>query len=87
MSDSLKEQYASTPLFAANATAVEALYEQYLQDPDSVPVTWRDYFAALGAADTEIAHSAIRDDLLNEARGGKRRKTRTRATTAGGTAQ
>ena len=87
MSDSLKEQYASTPLFAANATAVEALYEQYLQDANSVPVAWRDYFAALGAADTEIAHSAIRDDLLNEARGGKRRKTRTRATTAGGTTQ
>ena len=83
MSDSLKEQYASTPLFAANATAVEALYEQFLQDPDSVPAAWRDYFAALGAADTEIAHSAIRDNLLQEARQGTRRKTRTRASAAG----
>ena len=32
MSNSLKEQYASTPLFGGNASAVEALYEQYLSD-------------------------------------------------------
>ncbi len=78
MSDSLKEQYASTPLFAANATAVEALYEKYLQDPASVPAAWRDYFVALGSPETEIAHSAIREDLLDEARTGSRRKTRVR---------
>jgi 2-oxoglutarate dehydrogenase E1 component len=84
MSDSLKEQYASTPLFAANATAVESLYEQYLQDPNQVPAAWRDYFAALGAADTEIAHSEIREDLLDQARSGGRRKTRVK--TAGGAA-
>ncbi len=64
MTDSLKEMYASTPLFAANATAVEALYEQYLQDPNSVPAGWLDYFTDLGAADTEIAHSQIRQGLL-----------------------
>jgi len=78
MSDSLKEQYASTPLFGGNAAAVEALYERYLQDAASVPATWRDYFAALGAADTEIAHSEIRDDLLRQARDGGRRKARIR---------
>ena len=82
MSDSLKDKYASTPLFAANATAVEALYEQFLQDPGSVPAAWRDYFASLGSPDTEIAHSTIREDLLGEARGGRRR---TRARKAGST--
>jgi 2-oxoglutarate dehydrogenase E1 component len=84
MSDSLKEQYASTPLFAANATAIEALYEKYLQDPASVPAAWRDYFAALGSPETEIAHSAIRDDLLDEARTGSRRKTQVRRSGASG---
>jgi 2-oxoglutarate dehydrogenase E1 component len=76
MSDSLKEQYASTPLFGANATAVEALYEQYLEDPGSVPAAWRDYFVTLGASDTEVAHSQIREGLLEEARSGTRRKTK-----------
>jgi len=78
MSDSLKEQYASTPLFATNATAVEALYEEYLRDPASVPAAWRDYFATLGSPETEIAHSEIREDLLDEARTGSRRKTQVR---------
>ena len=79
MSDSLKEQYASTPLFGSNATAIEALYEKYLQDPGSVPAAWRDYFDTLDAPDTEVAHSAIREDLLKGARDSGRRKARGRA--------
>jgi len=86
MSDSLKEQYASTPLFAANATAVEALYEKYLQDPASVPAAWRDYFAELGSPEAEIAHSPIQDDLREEARTGSRGKTQVRRTGASGPA-
>ncbi|MDJ0700601.1 MAG: thiamine pyrophosphate-dependent enzyme, partial [Woeseiaceae bacterium] len=76
MSNSLKEQYASTPLFGANATAVEALYEQYLADPASVPSAWRDYFESLGDSETEIAHSVIREDLLEQAQGGRRKAAR-----------
>ena len=37
MSNSLKDQLASTPLFGGSASAVEQLYEQYLDDPQSVP--------------------------------------------------
>jgi len=72
MSNSLKEQLASTPLFGGNASAVERLYEQYLEKPDSVPDGWRDYFAAMGDPDNEVVHSAIRDELLAEARQGRR---------------
>ena len=64
MSHSLKEQYASSPLFGGNAAAVEGLYEKYLDDPASVAGAWRDYFDTLGDADTEIAHSEIRAELL-----------------------
>jgi 2-oxoglutarate dehydrogenase E1 component len=78
MSDSLKEQYASTPLFAANAAAVETLYEQYLEDPASVPDAWRGYFETLGSPETEIAHSAIREELLDDAKSGSRRRSRVR---------
>ena len=70
MSNSLKDQYASTPLFGGNAAAVEALYEQYLQEPASVPQAWHDYFQTLGDPETEIAHSEIRNDLLQGARSG-----------------
>ena len=37
MGTTLKEQYATSPLYGGNAAAMEALYEQYIADPDSVP--------------------------------------------------
>jgi len=72
MSNSLKEQLASTPLFGANASAVERLYEQYLEDPAAVPAGWREYFESLGDTDAEVVHSKIRDELQAEARAGRR---------------
>ena len=77
MSDSLKEQYASSPLFGGNASAIEALYERFLETPDSVSPAWRSYFESLGDADTEVTHSAIRADLLDGVRRGRRRLRRT----------
>jgi 2-oxoglutarate dehydrogenase E1 component len=84
MTRSLKDQYASTPLYGSNATAIEALYEKYLEDPSQVPSKWRDYFETLGAPDTEIAHSAIRQELIDEAGSSGRRKTRVRTKGAAG---
>ena len=64
MRPSLKEQLASTPLFGSNASAVEMLYEQYLEQPDAVSGGWREYFESLGDAGDEVAHSVIRGQLL-----------------------
>src|SRR3974390_3874283 len=47
MSYSLPEQLAGTPLLAASADYLEALYEQYLQRPDSVEPEWRAYFSSV----------------------------------------
>ena len=60
MPPSLLEQLASTPLSGANASYVEALYEQYLRDPASVDAAWRSYFDALPSGDgPERAHSPV----------------------------
>ena len=75
MSNSLKDQLASTPLFGGSASAVEGLYEQYLDNPESVPPSWRDYFASMGDLDAEVAHSAIREELFNEAQQGRRARS------------
>ena len=83
MSQTLKEQYAQTPLYGGNASAVEALYEQYLDNPDSVPAAWQNYFQSLGADASEVRHSAIRDELLASARSGGRRATLQRAKAGG----
>jgi len=80
MSTSIKEQLASTPLFGANATAIERLYEQYLEDPGSVPAGWRDYFGSMGDPDAEVIHSKIREELLAQASEGRRAGTVTTRT-------
>jgi 2-oxoglutarate dehydrogenase E1 component len=72
MSKNLQEQYAQTPLFGGNAGAVEALYQSYITDPESVAPAWRDYFDALDDSNTELAHAEIRHRLRQAARNGRR---------------
>ncbi len=60
MPPSLSELLASTPLSGANATYVEALYEQYLQNPGSIDPAWRGYFDALPPSTVpERSHSEV----------------------------
>ncbi|HLK71401.1 MAG TPA: 2-oxoglutarate dehydrogenase E1 component, partial [Steroidobacteraceae bacterium] len=44
-------QWAGTALFGSNAPFVEHLYERYLQDPQSVDGSWRQFFAQVSASD------------------------------------
>ena len=68
MSSSLKEQYATSPLFGLNAASIEALYEQFLKNPDDVSESWRQYFRSLGDRQGETAHSPIRRQLAEKTR-------------------
>ncbi len=63
MSKTLKEQLASTPLFGSNASAVEALYEDYLEGTGNVPDVWKSYFDSLTGKEDDVPHSPIREDL------------------------
>ncbi|MEX0707856.1 MAG: 2-oxoglutarate dehydrogenase E1 component [Woeseia sp.] len=69
MSNSLKDQYLTTPLYGSNAAAIESLYEQYLDNPDSIPEGWRKYFRTLADGAAETPHSPIRKRLRQQARG------------------
>ena len=63
----MKSFRANSYLFGGNAPYVEELYENYLNNPSSVPETWRAYFdnmqavpAADGSSDTrDVAHAPI----------------------------
>ncbi|WP_440996776.1 2-oxoglutarate dehydrogenase E1 component [Arhodomonas sp. SL1] len=54
-------------LSGGNASYMEALYEAYLNDPDSVPTEWKRYFQGLeagdGAAARDVPHSPIREQF------------------------
>lgn len=68
---SMQEQWDSSMLGGANSPWLESQYEQYLQDPNSVDESWREFFGNLPmvAENTrEIAHSQIRAQFRQMAR-------------------
>ena len=56
-----------TELAADNALYIEALYEQYLDDPDSVDSDWQTYFKQYESPN-DARHNAIKDQFLLLAR-------------------
>src|SRR5438309_11772698 len=64
----MKEFLSNSYLFGANAPFIEELYEAYLDDPQSVPEQWREYFDGLqrvpaganaGSGGRDVAHAPI----------------------------
>ena len=59
----MNQLFDSTMFFGGNAPFVEELYENYLDDPTSVPDEWRDYFDRLaqmpGHVARDVAHAPV----------------------------
>ncbi|MGI9265461.1 MAG: thiamine pyrophosphate-dependent enzyme, partial [Gammaproteobacteria bacterium] len=68
MKKSLKERYASSPLFSGNAPLVEGLYEQFLLNPDSVDDELRTYFDQISDGASETPRGPLEDALRTTAR-------------------
>jgi len=72
----MKEFLGNSYLFGSNAPFIEALYEAYLKDPQSVEPRWRGYFDELQRLDDgppDVSHDEIRQRFIDLA------KSRTRA--------
>ena len=75
----MKTFRANSYLFGGNAPYVEELYENYLNNPSSVPENWRAWFdsmqavpAADGSSDTrDVAHAPIVKSFAERAREGQ----------------
>jgi len=68
MAPSLSELLASTPLSGGNAPYVEALYEQFLADPQSVEPKWREFFQKLrDGSSVEQIHSTVQAGIAQRA--------------------
>lgn len=80
---SMDEEWLSSQLSGANSDYLESLYEDYLQDPQRVETTWRDYFARLtqGVNTGEALHSKIRQAFIDQA---QQPRIATTATAVGG---
>ena len=74
----MMQQYTSSSyLFGGNAPYIEDLYEDYLNNPGSVPEQWRAYFDAMqnvpgsnGTDSRDIAHSPVQASFAERARMG-----------------
>ena len=64
MTDYLQEQYRASHLSGGNAAYVEELYEQWLDDPFSVPEHWQQVFSRLGTSTgDDTRHLAIAESF------------------------
>lgn len=61
MSGSYQAKKASSGLSGGNAEYVEALYEQFLDDPDSVTEAWRKYFTELKQDSHEVSRLEVQE--------------------------
>ncbi|GMQ92376.1 MAG: 2-oxoglutarate dehydrogenase E1 component [Gammaproteobacteria bacterium] len=60
---SLQQRWQSSTLADGNAPYLETLYENYLQDPESVDQAWRRYFDGLprvNGTERDVSHAEIR---------------------------
>ena len=73
----MKEFLSNSYLFGANAPFIEELYEAYLDDPQSVPEQWREYFDRLqrlpaganaGSGGRDVAHAPVVESFARRAR-------------------
>ena len=59
----LERMQRSSHMAGTNVAYIEALYESFLEDPNSVPVEWREYFEKLPrveeAVQADIPHSTV----------------------------
>ena len=65
MTETTASKQNLSPFFGSNASYVEALYESYLQDPNSIADNWKQYFEeSLGAkSNGEVPHFPIIEEF------------------------
>jgi 2-oxoglutarate dehydrogenase E1 component len=68
MSKSLKELNRTSALSGVNASAIEAMYEAYLTDEQSVSSEWQKYFSTYPREESDALHASVKENLRNKSR-------------------
>ena len=78
----MKQMLSNSYLFGANAPFIEQLYESYLDNPQSIPEQWREYFDKMqllpGSGESggrDVAHAPIIESFAQRAKQGNLRST------------
>ena len=62
--NSMASWWSTFELSAVNSAYLDAIYEDYLEDPTSVDQSWREYFNHIRQHQVEVSHHKIREDLI-----------------------
>lgn len=57
----------SSMMMGADADYLDAMYEAYLENADSVSPEWRQYFSTIKGAGQDVAHAPVREKFLHMA--------------------
>lgn len=75
--DLVRKFIASSPLAGHSSGYVEAVYEEFLKNPDAVDESWRNYFRSFAPSrQPEVAHRPIRSSFVKLAKERARRARR-----------
>ena len=80
----MQEFLGNSYLFGSNAPFIEALYEAYLKDPQSVEARWRSYFDELQRLDdgpADVSHEEVQQRFIDLAKSRPRVRPQFEATT------
>src|SRR5690349_328470 len=66
----MKELLGNSHLFGGNAPFIEALYESYLENPESVPAEWRGYFDQMQKlpGGRDVSHAPVIESFIRLAK-------------------
>lgn len=78
----MQELWNSSQLYGGNADWLEAIYESYLKNPNSVEPRWRQYFDALPVLDATTGHDATVDVSHQDVRDYFKQLVREKSTSA-----
>ncbi|WP_440993956.1 2-oxoglutarate dehydrogenase E1 component [Cysteiniphilum litorale] len=62
--ESMSSWWQSSQLSGSSSAYLDAIYEDYLQDPNSVDSSWRQYFDAIRDNKHEVSHAQVREDFV-----------------------
>lgn len=62
--ESMSSWWQSSQLSGSSSAYLDAIYEDYLQDPNSVDSSWRQYFDAIRDNKHDVSHAQVREDFV-----------------------
>src|SRR3990167_1080831 len=66
LSSTMEEFERSSYLSGGNAPYIEALYDQYLENPGAVDVNWQQFFSGVKNGAADVSHFTVRKQMRDQ---------------------